>query len=259
MCRALFAVCAVLVLSVGAAGCGQDGAYDLVWTFGPPEPVTAPPPQDADGGVGGDAGAAPADAGAGADADLPDADMADADLPDADVADANVADADVADADADVADANPVADASPPDGDTADGGVPEPGEADAGLPDAGASAAACGAHGVFAIHITGASDKGDGEDVIVPCSAGHYTRRVPTGTWHFAAQPLGATNKLNQGGDQQVKDLDPAGVGIANGQTVRLGVVLTPRNACNDGVDNDHDGRVDLADPDCKSADGLAE
>ena len=49
---------------------------------------------------------------------------------------------------------------------------------------------------------------------------------------------------------------------IAEGPTVPLDpeiVDLTPRPACEDGVDNDRDGRVDLDDSGCAPSNGAAE
>jgi hypothetical protein len=203
MFRASFVVCAALVLAVVgvlAAGCKQDGSYELSWSFGPPMPL--PDSAAGDGGAAADDAGAPDDAAAGA-----------------------------------------------------------PGDGAAGAPDDGAAPleparSGCAAHGVFAIRITGASTGGDGEDVIVPCSAGSYTRGVPAATWSFAATQLGADGRPKGGSAQVATMANPERQAIGSGQSVELTVVLTPLPACQDGIDNDHDGHVDLDDPDCRGADG---
>jgi hypothetical protein len=42
-----------------------------------------------------------------------------------------------------------------------------------------------------------------------------------------------------------------AGVSITDGSTIQIAVTFVPQPECSDGVDNDHDGRVDLDDPAC--------
>jgi hypothetical protein len=44
-----------------------------------------------------------------------------------------------------------------------------------------------------------------------------------------------------------------------DGPVAEFLVALTPPPACNDGIDNDGDGLVDLADPDCTDLGGTHE
>jgi hypothetical protein len=44
-----------------------------------------------------------------------------------------------------------------------------------------------------------------------------------------------------------------------DGPVAEFLVPLTPPPACNDGIDNDGDGLVDLADPDCTDLGGTHE
>lgn len=129
----------------------------------------------------------------------------------------------------------------------------------------------CGAHGVDAIRVTGASVEGAGEDVVTLCADGAFTHGVPTGNWTFTIHQLdvrGGPISVPQLDDQGQPVLDGNGyptfvpdptatATIAKDATVELDpamVVLTPRPECSDGVDNDRDGRIDLDDPDCAGA-----
>jgi hypothetical protein len=132
----------------------------------------------------------------------------------------------------------------------------------------GDASAACGAHGVDAIRITGSSTGGDGEDVTAVCAAGGITHGVPIGTWTFMVHQvdvrgreivvyqLDADGKPVMEGDQLVPVPNPttAPVDIGEDVTVPLdNVMLAARPACSDGIDNEAepDGRIDLDDPDC--------
>jgi hypothetical protein len=44
-----------------------------------------------------------------------------------------------------------------------------------------------------------------------------------------------------------------------DGPVAEFSVQLTPPPVCNDGIDNDGDGLVDLADPDCTDLGGTHE
>lgn len=135
---------------------------------------------------------------------------------------------------------------------------------------AGDAPAACGAHGVDGIRVTGASAEGDGEDVTAVCAApGGLTHGVPVGTWTFMVHQLDVRGReivvfqLDADGkpvvdqyNQMVPVPNPTTAPTPIGQdaTVTLDpVMLAARPACSDGVDNEPepDGRVDLDDPDC--------
>lgn len=114
------------------------------------------------------------------------------------------------------------------------------------------AAAACGAHGVDAILVTGVSSGGDRHQTTGVCAQGTLTHGIGKGQWQLTLSQLdvrGDSVPLPYGvSDPQVS------VEVAEGKTAVASpdiVTLVPRPACADGVDNDHDGRVDLDDPDC--------
>ena len=108
----------------------------------------------------------------------------------------------------------------------------------------------CGQHGVDSVFVTGASDKGDGASFLAVCTAGLLRRTVPAATWSFTLHALDV-----HGNSIQPVDM-PDGMTYPHGRE-RGGaygvspIAITPRAACADGIDNDGDGRVDLADADC--------
>jgi hypothetical protein len=132
----------------------------------------------------------------------------------------------------------------------------------------GAAGVGCGAHGVDAIRVTGASTQGDGEDVVTLCAAGEFAHGVPIGNWTFTIHQLdvrGRAIDVPQLDDQGQPVLDANGyptfvpdptatATVPKDATVDLDppmIVLTPRPECSDGVDNDGDRRIDLDDPEC--------
>jgi hypothetical protein len=123
--------------------------------------------------------------------------------------------------------------------------------------------AECATHGVFGIRITGATD-GSGEDVVLPCTVPMAARSVSAGTWTFSVHALDSRGQFKQQADAGT-GLGDAGNGpgvtlnptqqvvVSSGATTQFSVVFTSQSECEDGVDNDCDGRVDQADPDCAS------
>ena len=114
----------------------------------------------------------------------------------------------------------------------------------------------CGQHGVDSLRVTGMSTEGDGEDVTTLCASGSFAHSVPVGTWTFTVQQLDVRGTPISPPDAQGYPVpDPTATAIIAADTdtplfVSAGIVLTPRPACDDGVDNDRDGRVDLDDLD---------
>jgi len=110
------------------------------------------------------------------------------------------------------------------------------------------AAAGCGAHGVDGVHITGGNTAGDGEDIVAVCSAGEIVRKRPIGTWNLAVHQVDV-----RGAQINVPDQSIVGVVIAEDAVIDVGsaVVLEARPQCDDGVDNDGDGRLDTDDPEC--------
>lgn len=108
----------------------------------------------------------------------------------------------------------------------------------------------CGLHGVDSVLVTGASDSGDGTNVIGLCTAGSVRGSVPVGNWSFSIHTLDGHGKTIFPLDMPDGTTDTLAV-PEGGLQAFPPVVLTPRPACADGIDNDRDGRVDLDDPDC--------
>jgi hypothetical protein len=118
----------------------------------------------------------------------------------------------------------------------------------------------CGAHGVSAIAIAGRRDDGTVDNPVASCGPGSFTRKLATGTWTLALTAVDAAGQAKtpdqnylRGGITIVVPEDQVG-GTDQGP-----VVLLPLPACQDGVDNDCDGRVDLDDLGCSDAAGLTE
>ncbi len=124
------------------------------------------------------------------------------------------------------------------------------------FPDGMDAASGCGYHGVDAIRITGSDTGGDGEDITAICTAGSLVHSVPTGSWAFEIHSLDVIGQLihplTEPDDQTNKNGAPMIV-IDDGKLadIQPPLVVQPRPECSDGVDNDRDGLVDLADPDC--------
>ena len=112
----------------------------------------------------------------------------------------------------------------------------------------------CGLHGVDTIHVTGASTRGDGEDVVTLCAPGRFTHEIPVGDWAFTFHQLDVRGRPIMPTDAQGAVADPtASATVVKDQTLDppLTIVLTPRPECSDGIDNDKDGRIDLDDDGC--------
>jgi hypothetical protein len=112
------------------------------------------------------------------------------------------------------------------------------------------AAVGCGLHGVKSIRVTAVTDQGDSHGTTTPCAPGELTHEIRVGTWLFSINQLDLQGqRADWGGTQlvargtivkdMITDLDPSTV------------VLVPRPACGDGLDNDGDGRIDTADPEC--------
>jgi hypothetical protein len=112
----------------------------------------------------------------------------------------------------------------------------------------------CGLHGVDSIRLIGSSTEGDRDDYAAVCAEGTVIHSVPVGTWTFALHQVdvrGLFVDMLDGGGQPVAPT--AAAVIAEGPPVSLApdiVDLTPRPTCQDRIDNDRDGRVDLDDLD---------
>lgn len=111
----------------------------------------------------------------------------------------------------------------------------------------------CGRVGVSGIQIT-ATKSGSQAQRVVPCALGFYDGHLDQGTWTLA---LVATDTAGQVKDPTMAFL--SGTTAMDAVEIHTGeqaapippVMLSPLPQCQDGVDNDMDGRVDLDDPDC--------
>jgi hypothetical protein len=109
------------------------------------------------------------------------------------------------------------------------------------------AAAGCGAHGVDGVRITGGNGA-DSEDIVAVCSDGEIVRKRPVGRWNLVVHQVDARGVAINVPDQSVSDV------VISEDTVTdvvPAVVLEARPQCDDEVDNDRDGRVDIVDPDC--------
>jgi hypothetical protein len=120
----------------------------------------------------------------------------------------------------------------------------------------------CGLAGVSGIQIGAAHADGSGAVVVqVPCGVGFYDGGLDAGSWTFDLLGLDANGMPK----------DPSNAAL-HGQTTSLveihagekagpipAIYLQPLPQCQDGVDNDLDGRVDLDDADCADASGTSE
>jgi hypothetical protein len=117
----------------------------------------------------------------------------------------------------------------------------------------------CGQHGVDSVVIAGADTAGDGIRVVTACTPGFRDVTVAEGTWTATLAMLNAQGLTMTGADASY----PSPTGTATVSADAPGAVsvhLDPAPACNDGVDNDGDGRVDTDDPDCQGdPNGTAE
>lgn len=126
-----------------------------------------------------------------------------------------------------------------------------------------ASALSCAERGVFSIWVTGHSTDGQGDTTEAACAAGMLKQSVPASTWSFTLLGLdrnGCYRGARQTADTVCRPTDGLGalsatsdpIAIAKDQTSRFAATFVPLPSCDDGVDNNGDGRVDLDDPLCQ-------
>jgi len=118
-------------------------------------------------------------------------------------------------------------------------------------------ASGCGQHGVDSILIAGLDTGGDTTRTVALCTPGFRNVSVPDGTWSVVVSMLDAQGATLPGSDPN----GGSATGTATVTTDTHGAIsvhLDPPPACSDGVDNDHDGRVDSADANCQNG-GTAE
>jgi hypothetical protein len=121
----------------------------------------------------------------------------------------------------------------------------------------------CSSRGVDGVQVQAlhASSGEPADLVLFPCAPHFGEHKIDAGDYILQVTPLNARGE---------RLTDPrTGVAIAPVEvtvkvpasgTINLDpVTLTPNPACSDGVDNDGDGLIDLADPDCGNAVGESE
>ena len=126
-----------------------------------------------------------------------------------------------------------------------------------------ADAYGCSSHGIDGIQVQAlhATSLEPASLVTFPCAPHFGEHKIDAGDYVLQVTPLNARGE---------RLTDPrTGVAVApvevpvkvpsEGTTNTDAVTLTPNPACADGVDNDGDGLVDLADPDCGNALGESE
>lgn len=122
------------------------------------------------------------------------------------------------------------------------------------------SAGGCGQHGVDSILATG-TDGSDSVRIIALCVPGSFTGTAPPGSWTFTLQMLDAggfpvrpvnpppnsnpdVKPPNALPPQPTESDGPRSI-AAGAPPAEFSVRFIPPPACNDGIDNDRDGRVD--------------
>jgi len=124
--------------------------------------------------------------------------------------------------------------------------------------------AGCGLHGVDSIRMVGTNTEGERDDFTALCAREELVHSVPVGTWTFSVHQVDVRGGPADMFDDSGAPVAPMAVAvITDGATVPLDpeiIELTPRPACQDRVDNDRDGRVDLDDSACAGdANGASE
>jgi hypothetical protein len=112
------------------------------------------------------------------------------------------------------------------------------------------ASSACGAHGVDAIRVSAVNPDGERHEATGLCTQGWLAAGIGLGEWQFTFDQLdgkGDVIPLPEGVSGPERSAK-----VESNKTAELDLVtFAPRPACADEVDNDHDGRVDLDDPDC--------
>jgi hypothetical protein len=121
----------------------------------------------------------------------------------------------------------------------------------------------CGGHGVSELAIV-SSNPGGLDRVIAPCAAGQFHHDLPAGSWTLVVSALDSNGLIKEPPGSPLLNAQ-ATVSINDGQLTRVPAILPgadpmgsgsalylpPEPECRDGVDNNHNGLVDLDDPGC--------
>jgi hypothetical protein len=122
---------------------------------------------------------------------------------------------------------------------------------------------ACGYHGIGAWLVTENGELGD----TFPCGEGPLVRHTKPGNYSVIVRALDAAGARKTAPGDTVPDLSPylhvvvpAPVVVEDGKTTTVPgpLFILPLPECEDGVDNDCDGRIDLLDPSCSKLPGTS-
>jgi hypothetical protein len=105
----------------------------------------------------------------------------------------------------------------------------------------------CGQHGIDSVVVSGLDSGNNVVRLATLCTPGAARVEVAPGDWTIQVSIFDF-----QGHAANPEVPDPTQkVVVTTNAPAAVNVVLTPPPPCRDGVDNDGDGRVDTADPDC--------
>jgi hypothetical protein len=121
----------------------------------------------------------------------------------------------------------------------------------------------CSSHGIDGIQVQAlhASSREPSDLVVFPCAPHFAEHKLDSGDYVLQVTPINARGQrlTDPRTGVAVAPVEVAATVPADGTVMLDPVTLTPNPACADGVDNDRDGLVDLADPDCGDALGESE
>jgi hypothetical protein len=121
----------------------------------------------------------------------------------------------------------------------------------------------CSSHGVDGIQVQAlhASSRAPSDLVVFACAPHFAEHKMDAGDYLLQVTPTNAKGERLTDPTTGVA-IAPVEVAVtvpSDGTVMLDPVTLTPNPQCSDGVDNDRDGLVDLADPDCPNALGQSE
>jgi hypothetical protein len=116
----------------------------------------------------------------------------------------------------------------------------------------------CSSHGVDGIQVQAlhAGTRDPADLAVFPCAPHFGEHKLDAGDYLLQVTPINARGDrlTDPTTGTAVAPVEVAVTVPEDGTVLLEPVTLTPNPACSDGVDNDGDGLVDLADPDCGDA-----
>ncbi len=126
-----------------------------------------------------------------------------------------------------------------------------------------ADAFGCSSHGIDGIQVQAlhASTRDPANLVVFPCAPHFAEHKIDAGDYLLQVTPINARGErlVDPRTGVAMAPVEVAVTVPSDGTVATETVELTPNPQCSDGVDNDRDGLVDLADPDCGDALGESE